>query len=171
MGVVSHLCICVCSNDLEVAKQCVSSEVPLHLSSLLVLSISLCWSFLVVCNTNCKHVNTTTIFIWPLCPRDLSPPYICKCHRIQTKVIFCNTDHIYLFSNILLGKGKSILSAVYCFMCKYDLPHSQHNLKDDSLMKIDIARHCHMKICSEKLLFTYVIFVVKWDIYISKTEL
>lgn len=38
----------------------------------------------------------------------------------------------YLFIYILLGKGKSILSAVYCVVCKYGLPHSQHNLKDDS---------------------------------------
>lgn len=122
-------------NDLEVTKQWVSSEVPLCFSSLLALPISLCWSFLVVCNTNCKYFNATTVFTWHPRPRHVSPPYICKCHRIQTKAVFCNTDHTYIFIYILLGKSKSILLALNCFVCKYGLPHLQHKLKDDPLMK------------------------------------
>lgn len=171
MGVVSHLCICVYPNDLEVTKQCVSSAVPLHLSFLLVLSITLCWScsFLLFA---IQTVNTlmSLLFLYGTFVRDISVlPISANATEYKPKKFLWYWP--YLFIYILLGKGKSILSSVYCVVCKYGLPHSQHNLKDDSHeMSLTLPHVATWKFAPGKgLLLTYTILVVNWDVYVSKT--
>lgn len=184
MGVVSHVCVCVYTNDLEVPRQCVSSAVPFFLSSLLVLSFILCWlySFHVVCNTNCKYFSATTIFLWHLCPWHFSPPYNRKCHRIQTKANFAIlTVFIYLFTSFQV-QDKSIRPGAYCFMLAFSVQIWPTSFKAQPErwfsygMSLALAYYfsiwSHVKICSKKrTLLAYIIFVASWDVYFPQTEL
>lgn len=182
MGVVSHVCVCVCTSDLEVTGQCVNSGVPFLLSSLLVLSFARCWSysFHVFCLEYKLQILQCHYCLCMACMSMASQSFPCLQMPQNTNPReLCNTDHIYLFTSFQV-QNKSILLAAYCFVlavCVQIWPTSltaQPERWFSYGMPLTLSCYFsiwhHVKICSKKrTLLAYIIFVESRNVYFSQS--